>query len=438
MGKTIAEKIIGQHAGKEVSAGEIALVRVDVCLTQDGTGPLAIRQLQKINLEKAANPKRTVLFLDHAAPSPRRELANDHLTIRKFAQKTGACLSDVGEGVCHQIIAESYLNPGDILIGADSHTCTGGALGAFATGMGSTDVAVGIALGKTWLRVPETFKVTVSGKLPQGVYAKDIILHLIGTIGADGATYKALEFCGDTIDNMSMSSRLTLSNMAVEAGAKAGLIAADQTTKQFLQKQGRGSKFKKIAPDKDAQYERVIEIDASRLVPMVSFPHTVDNVKPIGEAGGIKIDQVFLGTCTNGRLEDLKVATEIIRGRKKHPAVRMIVVPASKAVFLDAMRAGYIKTLVEFGAAILAPGCGACVGVHEGILGDGEACIASQNRNFKGRMGNPEGFIYLASPATAAAAAVAGEIVDPREFLPKRKAKSKAKPRTVKKTKTRR
>ncbi|HEX7401791.1 MAG TPA: aconitase family protein, partial [candidate division Zixibacteria bacterium] len=252
MGKTLAEKIIGSHASKEVTAGEIVLVPVDVCLTQDGTGPLAIRQLQKINLEKAANPKRTILFLDHAAPSPRRELSNDHITIRKFAEKTGACLSEVGEGVCHQIIAESYLNPGDILIGADSHTCTGGALGAFATGMGSTDVAVGIALGKTWLRVPETFKVEVNGKFQPGVYPKDLILHLIGMIGADGATYKALEFCGDTIEKMSISGRLTLSNMAVEAGAKAGLIASDETTKKFLQAQGRGSKFRKIAADKDA------------------------------------------------------------------------------------------------------------------------------------------------------------------------------------------
>jgi len=421
MGKTLAEKIIGSHASKEVTAGEIVLVPVDVCLTQDGTGPLAIRQLQKINLEKAANPKRTILFLDHAAPSPRRELSNDHITIRKFAEKTGACLSEVGEGVCHQIIAESYLNPGDILIGADSHTCTGGALGAFATGMGSTDVAVGIALGKTWLRVPETFKVEVNGKFQPGVYPKDLILHLIGMIGADGATYKALEFCGDTIEKMSISGRLTLSNMAVEAGAKAGLIASDETTKKFLQAQGRGSKFRKIAADKDAVYERVIQINASELVPMVAFPHTVDNVKPINEAQGVKIDQVFVGSCTNGRLEDLKVAVEIIKGKKKHPKTRMIVVPASKAVYLDAIKAGYIRELVEFGASIMAPGCGPCVGVHEGILGDGEACLATMNRNFKGRMGNPEGFIYLASPATAAATAIKGEIADPREFFAKKK-----------------
>jgi 3-isopropylmalate/(R)-2-methylmalate dehydratase large subunit len=435
MGKSLAEKIIGSHAGKsaiggstsggEVTAGKIALVNVDVCLTQDGTGPLAIRQLQKINLEKAKNPKRTVLFLDHAAPSPRRELANDHITIRKFAEKTGACLSEVGEGVCHQIIAESYLNPGDILIGADSHTCTGGALCSFATGMGSTDVAIGIALGKTWLRVPETFKVEVNGKFQEGVYPKDLILHFIGMIGADGATYKALEFCGDTIDKMSMSGRFTLSNMAVEAGAKAGLIASDNITKEFLRQHGRVSKFKKLEPDEDAVYERVIQIDASELVPKVSFPHTVDNVKSIDEACGIKIDQVFIGTCTNGRLEDLKVAAQIIEGRKKHPKTRLIVVPASKSVFLEAMKAGYIRTLVEFGAAIMAPGCGPCVGVHEGILGDGEVCLATMNRNFKGRMGNPEGFIYLASPATAAATAIAGEITDPREFLVKKKLKRK-------------
>ncbi len=425
MGKTLAEKIIGTHAKKEVSTGQIVLVNVDVCLTQDGTGPLAIRQLQKINLEKAANPKRTVLFLDHAAPSPRKELANDHITIRRFAQKTNACLSEVGEGVCHQIIAESYLNPGDILIGADSHTCTGGALGAFATGMGSTDVAVGIALGKTWLRVPETFKVEVNGEFQPGVYPKDLILSLIGRIGAGGATYKALEFCGSTIENMSMSGRFTLSNMAVEAGAKAGLIASDETTRQFLKAQGRVSKFKRIVPDKDAVYERVIQINASELTPVVAFPHTVDNVKGVQEAKGIKIDQVFIGTCTNGRLEDLKVATQIIKGKKKHPEARMIIVPASKAVFLDALRAGHIRTFVEFGAAIMAPGCGPCVGVHEGVLGDGEACLATMNRNFKGRMGNTEGFIYLASPATAAAAAIAGEIADPREFLAKKKPKRK-------------
>jgi 3-isopropylmalate/(R)-2-methylmalate dehydratase large subunit len=425
MGKTLAEKIIGKHAGREVKAGEIVLVQVDVCLMQDGTAPLAIRQLQKINLEKAAHPKRTVLFIDHSAPSPRKELSNDHMTIRKFAEKTGCQVSDVGMGICHQIIFESYLNPGEILIGADSHTCTGGAMAAFSTGMGSTDVAIGIALGKTWLRVPETFKIDVTGEFQPGVYSKDIILYLIGLIGADGATYKSLEFTGDTIENMSMSSRMTLSNMAIEAGAKAGLIGSDKVTEKFLKEQGRASKFRALKGDGDAVYERIIKIDASRLVPTISFPHTVDNTKPIDQAKGIKIDQVFLGTCTNGRLEDLEVACQIIKGKKKNQKIRFIVVPASKTVFLEALKKGYIRELVEFGAAILAPGCGPCVGVHEGILGDGESCISTMNRNFKGRMGNPEGFIYLASPATAVAAAIAGEIVDPREFIAKKKPKGK-------------
>lgn len=424
MGKTLAEKIISEHAGKDVKAGEIALVNVDVTLTQDGTGPLAIRQLQKIGLEKAKNPGRAVLFIDHAAPSPRKELATDHMLIRKFAEKTGACVSDVAEGICHQIIAESYLNPGDILIGADSHTCTGGALGAFATGMGSTDVAIGMALGKTWLRIPETFRIEFTGKIPAGVYPKDLILYLIGLIGADGATYKALEFAGDTIKNMSMSGRLTLSNMAVEAGAKAGLIASDKTTREFLKEYKRAKNFRELSPDKDAVYEKTIKIDASRLSPVVSFPHTVDNTKTVDEIKeDIPIDQVFIGTCTNGRLEDLALACKIIKGKKKHPKTRLIIVPASKSVFLEAMDKGYIKALVQFGAAILAPGCGPCVGVHEGILGDGERCLSTMNRNFKGRMGNTEGFIYLASPATAAATAVAGKIADPREFLAKKKIK---------------
>jgi 3-isopropylmalate/(R)-2-methylmalate dehydratase large subunit len=345
----------------------------------------------------------------------------------------------VAEGICHQIIAESYLNPGDILIGADSHTCTGGALGAFSTGMGSTDVAIGMALGKTWLRVPETFKIEVTSKFPAGVYPKDLILYLIGLIGADGATYKALEFTGDTIKEMSMSGRLTLSNMAVEAGAKAGLIASDKTTREFLLQYKRAKNYRKIDPDDDAVYEREIKIDASTLSPVVSFPHTVDNTRSIDEIKEeIPIDQVFIGTCTNGRLEDLAIACKIIQGRKKHPRTRLIIVPASRSVFLEAMGKGYIKALVEFGAAVLAPGCGPCVGVHEGILGNGERCLSTMNRNFKGRMGNPEGFIYLASPATAAATAVAGKIADPREFLVKKKAKSKKAVVKIKKKKSKR
>lgn len=414
MGKTIAEKIIGAHAGKEVNAGDTVVVTVDVTAVQDGTGPLAVQQLHKINLVQAKNPKRTILFIDHSAPSSHKELSNAHMILRDFSKKTGAILSEAGEGVCHQRLIESYVNPGEILIGADSHTCTSGALGAFSTGMGSTDVAIGIALGKTWLRVPESFKIIVTGKFKKGVYAKDLILHIIGLIGANGGTYKSLEFAGETIKNMSMSDRFSLTNMAVEAGASTGLIETDETTKAYLEKMGRGDKFKIVKADDDAEYERIIEIDATILEPTISVPHTVDNIRTINELVGTKVDQVFIGTCTNGRLEDLRIAAEILKGKERHPDTRLIITPASKQVYLDAIDAGYIKTFVESGAAVMAPGCGACVGVHQGILGDGEVCLATQNRNFKGRMGNTKGFIYLSSPALAAASAIAGKMVDPR------------------------
>lgn len=416
MGKTIAEKIIGEHVGKDVKTGEIVVVSVDVSLVQDGTGPLAVRQLEKLGLEKLAKPERTVFFLDHSAPASRKELANDHATLRNFAKKTGAQLSEVGMGICHTIINEIYVNPGDILIGADSHTCTGGALCAFSTGMGSTDVAIGMALGKTWFRVPETFKIFVTGEFPIGVFAKDLILHLIGLIGADGATYKALEFCGPTIEKMSMDSRFTLSNMAVEAGAKVGLIASDETTKKYLEKMGRGPKWRSITADPDAEYERVIEIDVSDLKPTVSFPHTVDNTKTIEEAVGIVINQVFLGTCTNSRLEDWEVVARIVKGKKKAPGIRFIAVPGSRHVEKQVMDAGYYQILAELGAMFLPPGCGPCVGVHGGIPADGEKSLTTMNRNFQGRMGNPEGEIYLASPATIAATAIEGVIADPRKY----------------------
>ena len=417
MGKTLAEKIIGEHAGKEVCAGDIVVAAVDVAAVQDGTGPLAVQQLEKMGLVQAKNPERTVLFIDHAAPSPHKDLSNAHRILRDFAKKTGVVLSEIGTGVCHQRLVEDYVNPGDILIGADSHTCTSGALGAFATGMGSTDVAVGIAFGKTWLRVPETIRINVTGEFKEGVCATDLILYLIGKITADGATYKALEFGGETIEKMCMSDRFTLSNMAVEAGAKTGLIASDETTRAFLESRGRGDMFREIAPDKDAVYEEIIEIDASTLEPMVSAPHTVDNTSTAAELAGTKIDQVFIGTCTNGRIEDLAIAAKILGGKQRHPDTRLIVVPASKDVYLDAIAAGYIETFIKAGAAVMAPGCGPCVGVHQGILGDGEACLSTQNRNFQGRMGNTEGLIYLSSPATAAASAIKGEITDPREVL---------------------
>ena len=417
MGKTIAEKILSSHSGRDVSAGEITIAGVDLCLLQDGTGPLAIRQVEKLGVTKLANPNRTVFFLDHASPSPRKELSNDHMFIRDFARKMNAQLVDVGRGICHVVINEKYVNPGEVMIGADSHTCTGGALSCFATGMGSTDVGIGMAYGKTWFRVPESFKIYVTGEFPLGVFPKDLMLHLIGLIGADGATYKALEFCGPTIDDMDMSGRFTLANMAVEAGAKVGLFASDETTREYLTRMGRGSKYQPLKADDDAEYERVIEINVAKLSPTISFPHTVDNTRTVEQAVGTKIDQVFLGTCTNSRIEDWEVVAKIIKGKKKASNIRFIAVPGSEEVFLEAIHKGYYQTLIEFGAVMVTPGCGPCVGIHEGVIGDGEACLSTQNRNFQGRMGNPEASIYLGSPAVIAASAIEGTIADPRKYV---------------------
>ena len=397
MGLTLVEKIISEHAGKEVHAGELVISKVDVTAVQDGTGPLTVQEFKKLGKTKLNNPERTVLFIDHAAPSPRKELSNTHMVLREFHKEYGAVLSDVGAGVCHQRLIETFVNPGEVLVGADSHTCTSGALGAFATGMGSTDVAVAMAL-------------VVRGKFRKGVCSKDLMLHLIGMIGADGATYKALEFCGETIENMTMSERFTLANMAVESGAKCGLFVADDKTKEFLAQRGREEKFRQILPDIDANYERIIEINAEDVPHTVSCPHTVDNTKRVEELKDVKVNQVYVGTCTNGRIEDLRVVADILKGKTVHPDVRMLICPASKDVFKQALKEGLIDIFVEANAAIMAPGCGPCVGVHAGILGDGEVCLATQNRNFQGRMGNTKGFIYLASPYVAAYTALRGYI----------------------------
>jgi len=417
VGKTLAEKILSQKSGSDTRAGDIVISRVDLIFAQDTTGPLTVRQFQTSGFERLANPQKTALFLDHAAPSPNHGLSTDHMLLRHFAQQTGCLISDIGNGVCHQIVAESLAKPGDVIIGADSHTVTAGGLGAFATGMGSTDIAIAFGLGKSWFRVPESIKVVASGKFPDGVYTKDLILYLIGQIGADGATYKALEFSGDSVNTMSMSQRLTIANMAVEAGAKAGIFAADKTTQDYLASQGRDDHYQPVFPDADASYEQTININVANLEPMVSKPHTVDNTAPVRELRGTKIQQVFIGTCTNGRLEDLAVAASILKGKKCHPETRLIIAPASRQVLLAAIKAGYIPSLIEAGGVILPPGCGACLGLHQGILGNGESCLSTANRNFKGRMGNPEAFIYLGSPATAAATAVSGEITDPREVI---------------------
>ncbi len=417
MDKTLAEKILSARSGNNARAGDIVIARVDLVFVQDTTGPLTVRQFQKSGLKKLAKPERTAVFIDHAVPSPTHTFSNDHLMLRRFAGETGAMLSDVGEGICHQLVAESLARPGDVIVASDSHTVTAGGLGAFATGMGSSDVAVAMGLGKTWFRVPESIRITVAGKFQKGVSAKDLILHLIGRLGADGATYKALEFGGDSIKEISMSQRFTIANMAVEAGAKAGVFPADDITRDYLSEQGRGTDYQPVFPDADAVYEQTMQIDLNNLEPTVAKPHTVDNVALARELKGTKIQQVFIGTCTNGRLDDLEIAAEILKGKKRYSGTRLIVAPASRQVLMASLEKGYLQTLIAAGATVLPPGCGPCLGLHQGALGDEEACLSTSNRNFKGRMGNPKGFVYLGSPATAAATALTGEITDPREVM---------------------
>ena len=415
MGKTLAEKILSRKPRDDARAGDIIVREVDLVFVQDTTGPLAIRQFENCGFTRPARPERCAFFTDHATPSPQSQLSNDHMLIRDFARKNGCHIFDIGEGISHQIVAESLARPGDIIVGADSHTVTAGALGAFSTGMGSSDVAVAFGLGKTWLKVPETIRILVSGTFKSYVGAKDFILHLIGQIGADGATYKALQFGGRAASEMPVWGRLVIANMADEAGAKVGLFPSDNMTRDYLASMGRADDFEPISPDEDATYEQTIEIDLSNLEPTVSRPHSVDNTAPARELKGKKIDQVFLGTCTNGRLEDLSLAAGMLRGKKIHSQTRLIIAPASRKVLLEAIRAGFIETFIEAGGAIMPPGCAACLGIHQGVLGDGESCLSTSNRNFKGRMGNPRSFIYLSSPATAAATALTGEITDPRE-----------------------
>jgi len=417
MAKTLAEKILSLKSHGEARAGDVVIADVDLAFVQDTTGPLTVRQFKEIGFKVLAKPQQTIIFLDHAAPSPAQQLSNDHILLRGFAGETGCRIYDVGEGICHQLVAENFANPGDVVVGADSHTVTAGALGAFATGMGSSDIAVALALGKNWFRVPESFLIELNGVFPRGVHAKDLVLYLIGQIGADGANYRALEFGGEALARMTMSQRLTIANMAVEAGAKVGLFPSDRITRGFLREHGRGDKYKPLSADTGANYEQAMPVNLSQLEPMVSLPHAVDNVRPVAQVKGVKIQQAFIGTCTNGRLEDLAVAAEILRGKKRHAGTRLLIAPASRQVLIQAIGKGYIQSLIEAGAIILPPGCTACLGLHQGVLGDGEVCLSTANRNFKGRMGNPEAMIYLASPATAAASAIRGEIIDPRELI---------------------
>lgn len=419
MGQTIIEKILSRASGKKATAGEIVVAKVDCVMAQDGTAPLAIQSFARMEGKRLFDPERVNLVIDHSAPSPTEGISNLHKLMRDFAREYGCRLYDIGDGVCHQVMVESgKFGPGSVVVGADSHTCTYGALNAFATGVGSTDLAAALISGQMWFKVPETIRIICHGVLPRGVYAKDLILYLIGDLTADGATYKAVEYVGEAISALSQEGRFTIANMAVEMGAKAGLMEADEKTFAWLAAHGGNpGDFAPVNADPDAVYAAVKEYDVAGLEPQVAKPHRVDNVAPLSSVAGLKIDQAFIGTCTNGRLEDLRLAAGILAGRKVHPRTRLIVAPASRRIYLAALREGILATLVEAGAAVVTPGCGPCVGTHNGVPADGEVVVSTANRNFRGRMGNRNAEIYLASPAAVAAAAVAGEIVDPREFV---------------------
>lgn len=417
MGKTIAEKILSAHAGKELKAGDFAICDIDFTFGQDGTSSIIIDRVREMGLKELKTA--FCMVIDHSAPSPNEGVSRVHKKMRAFAADYKTRLFDIGCGVCHQVIPESgKVLPGYLVLGADSHTCTYGALGVFSTGVGSTDLAVALATGKNWFKVPETFKIVINGKLPKGVYAKDLIIHIIGKIGAGGATYKAVEFCGPVIDAMDMDGRMTMSNMAVEMGAKAGFMPQDKKTIEWLRTRvPAGTKITPVVPDKDAVYEKVLEFDATALVPQVSVPHSVDTSKPAASLNDVKIQQAFLGTCTNGRLTDLIIAAKVLKGRHVADGVRLIVAPASKPVYTEALKKGLIDIFIQAGGVVVVPGCGPCVGTHNGVPSDGENVISTANRNFKGRMGNPNAFIYLGSPATVAASAIEGRITGPEKYL---------------------
>ncbi|MDY6930615.1 MAG: 3-isopropylmalate dehydratase large subunit [Halobacteriota archaeon] len=415
MSKTMVEKILQSKVREDISAGEIAIVPVDLVFAHDGTLPLAIKQMETIGGSEVFDSGKVVSMCDHASPSPSEKTSNVHILMRRYAKDNDIDFYENGDGICHQIVVERYAAPWKVIIGADSHTTTHGGLGAFSTGMGSTDVAGVIKYGKTWLKVPESFKVEVNGRLGEHVYSKDVFLYMVGEITADGATYMSLEFLGDTIDEMSVEARLTMTNMAIEAGGKCGICKGDEKVREFLKRYGREAEFKPIAPDDDAKYARKIEINAEDVEPMIALPHKVDNVKPVSEVEDIEIDQVCLGSCTNGRIEDFRIAAKILKGKKAASGTRLLVYPASRDVLIQATEEGIVDILLKAGAAICPPGCGFCIGKTI-ALGDGEKALSTQNRNFKGRMGNDKAEIYLCSPETAAVSAITGKITDPRSF----------------------
>lgn len=416
MAMTMAEKILAKASGnKESEAGEIIMANIDVAMTHDLTGPLSVESFEKIGVQKVWDPEKIVIVFDHQVPADSIEAANNHMIMRKFVEEQGIKnFYDVREGVCHQVLPEKgHVVPGEVVVGTDSHTCTHGALGAFATGIGSTDMAMVFATGKLWFKVPETIKFDITGKLQENVFAKDVVLNIIGKIGADGATYKACEFGGETTRNMTISDRMVLCNMAIEMGGKTGLVEPDQKTINYL-KERSTKPYEILKTDNNALSLETMHIDVNELEPQIACPHNVDNVKPISEVEGTHIDQVFLGSCTNGRLSDLRTAAKIIKGKDVSKKVRMLVIPASREVYTKAMDEGLLRTFVDSGALVCNPCCGPCLGGHIGLLGPGEVSLSTSNRNFKGRQGSPDAEVYLSSAAVAAASAITGKITDPR------------------------
>ena len=429
---TLAEKILAAHSGKkEVKPGEFINVRVDLVLANDITAPLAIKEFQRLGVSKVFDPAKVVMVPDHFCPNKDIQSAEQAKLMREFAKEQGLIYFEVGRmGIEHVLLPEQGLVlPGQVIVGADSHTCTYGALGAFATGMGSTDIAVAMATGEIWMKVPQTIKFIYHGKLPKWVSGKDLILYTIGDIGVDGALYSVMEFSGEAVDELSMDGRFTMANMAIEAGAKAGIFCVDAKAKQYVKAHVslrhcepsptslRGASGTKQSQCKDAEYAKIIEYDVSKIEPQVAFPHLPSNTKPVSQVGNIKLDQVVIGGCTNGRLDDFRVAAKLFKGRKVHPEVRCIIIPGSQKVYLDVLREGLIETFIEAGAAVSTPTCGPCLGGHMGVLAAGERCLSTTNRNFVGRMGSPQSEVYLASPAVAAASAIIGKIASPEEVL---------------------
>jgi 3-isopropylmalate/(R)-2-methylmalate dehydratase large subunit len=415
----VTEKILAKASDKKVvHPGEIVDANLDMVMIHDLTGPLAVESFKKIGTPKVWDSKKIVVILDHQVPAESVKAAELHKTMRQFAKDQGLKIYDVGRGgICHQVMPEQgHVKPGDVIIGADSHTCTYGAFGAFATGVGSTEAAAAMATGKIWFKVPPTIKINVAGKFKKYVAPKDLILNIIGTLSVDGAIYKSAEFTGPTIKAMSIAGRMTLCNMAVEFGAKNGIIAPDETTTEFLAGRiGKMPDIKALQSDKDAEYERTVEFDVSKLEPQVACPSSVDNVKPVSEIGDVPVEQAFIGSCTNGRLEDLRVAAQVMKGKKVKDGVRALVIPASQEVWKQANDEGLLQIFTEAGAIVCGSACGPCLGGHIGLLAAGESCVATSNRNFIGRMGSTQAKVYLASPATVAASALAGKIVSPAE-----------------------